>query len=289
MPTAFTGLGSPMSSDGLAEVSDVLGVHAAEIWAVLTVETRGCGFLDDRRPLILFERHVFSRQTKGRFDAKAPEVSQPNWGGYGAGGKHQYDRLSQAIALDRTAALRSASWGIGQVMGFHAESVGYPDVEAFVAAVTESEDVQLEAMAREIVANRLDRSLRSHDWSSFARGYNGPLYAQNQYDIRLASAYQRFERGLIPDLALRKAQVGLFYLGFDPGPIDGVIGRKTRSALMEWQQQRGLSATGDPEPTTLARLSDEAFAPRAPRAIATPVARGKRGARKRSREHLARA
>jgi hypothetical protein len=275
MPTEFSGTGLPLSSEGLAAVTDKLGVYAAEIWAVLTVETRGCGFLADRRPLILFERHIFSRETRGRFDKAAPEVSQPHWGGYGAGGGHQYDRLQQAIRLDRTAALRSASWGIGQVMGFHAERVGYRDVEAFVSAMCESENAQLNAMAGEIASNGLDKGLRAHDWSSFARGYNGPLYAQNHYDTRLSAAFQKFAMGVLPDLTLRLAQVCLFYLGYDPGPVDGVIGRNTRSALAEWQESVGLPPSGDPDPGTLDRLQAATFKPAVRAKRGRPVRRGR--------------
>jgi len=36
--------------------------------------------------------------------------------------------------------LRSASWGLGQVMGFNAEDVGFANVDALVAACVESED-----------------------------------------------------------------------------------------------------------------------------------------------------
>src|SRR5260370_8573027 len=57
-----------LSSDGLAKVSADLGVHAAEIWTVVAVETSGCGFLPDRRPQILYERHLFHRLTQGRYD-----------------------------------------------------------------------------------------------------------------------------------------------------------------------------------------------------------------------------
>jgi hypothetical protein len=47
-------------------------VGLAEIWAVFSVETSGCGFLTDRRPKILFERHIFSHLTNGRYDAQNP-------------------------------------------------------------------------------------------------------------------------------------------------------------------------------------------------------------------------
>ena len=188
MSVAFRGTALPLDEDGMAEVIDRVKSGAAEVWAVLTVETRGCGFLPDRRPMILFERHVFSRETKGRFDPSHPDISNPQPGGYGAGGANQYDRLQRAIALDRKAALRSASWGIGQLMGFNAEIAGYADVEEMVAAMAMSENRQLLGIAGEITHNRLDRALRSHNWAAFARGYNGPAYAKNRYDTRLSAA-----------------------------------------------------------------------------------------------------
>src|SRR5436305_5353027 len=116
----FVGTAFPLSQGGVNETLTSSGLGIAELWAVLSVETSGCGFLDDRRPKILFERHVFSRETNGGFDASHPDLSNPTAGGYGAGGAAQYDRLQRAIVLDREAALLSTSWGLGQVMGYNA-------------------------------------------------------------------------------------------------------------------------------------------------------------------------
>src|SRR6266571_7161182 len=161
MPLLFQGTALALSSEGLAAVAGSLGVHVPEIWAVLAVETKGCGFLPDRRPQILFERHIFHRETGGAYDETAPEVSNASAGGYGPGGAHQYDRLAQAIQLNRTAALRSASWGIGQVMGFNSTAAGYSDVETMVAAMVASEDEQLDAMLGCLASNRMDSVLRA--------------------------------------------------------------------------------------------------------------------------------
>ncbi|MGC1438250.1 MAG: N-acetylmuramidase domain-containing protein, partial [Terriglobales bacterium] len=57
----FQGTARALSATGLTTVSQKLGVHATEIWTVLAVETSGCGFLPDLRPLILYERHIFHR------------------------------------------------------------------------------------------------------------------------------------------------------------------------------------------------------------------------------------
>src|SRR5579872_6432750 len=108
MAIPFQGTAFALSSDGLANVAGSLGVFAPEIWTVLAVETSGCGYLPDRRPLILFERHIFHRLTNGQCDADN-DISNSTPGGYGPSGAHQFDRLAKAIDNDRTAALQSAS------------------------------------------------------------------------------------------------------------------------------------------------------------------------------------
>ena len=71
----FQSQGRPISDGGMDKVAETLGVAESEVWAVLTVETRGFGFLADRRPQILFERHVFHRLTDGKFDDGNPGIS----------------------------------------------------------------------------------------------------------------------------------------------------------------------------------------------------------------------
>src|SRR5437588_6623265 len=141
----FQSEATALSADGLNSASAKIGVHAPEIWTVLGVETSGCGFLPDRRPQILFERHIFHRLTNGQYDDA--QISDPTPGGYGAYGAHQYDRLALAITRDRSAALQSASWGIGQIMGMNYRLAGFNNVEDMVTAMCASEDQQLGAFA----------------------------------------------------------------------------------------------------------------------------------------------
>ena len=49
-------------------------------------------------------------------------------------------------------------------------------------------------------------------------------------------------------------QRGLRDQGFDPGPLDGVIGRRTRAAIRRWQTARGLSPTGYVDETSVRAL-----------------------------------
>jgi len=48
-----------------------------------------------------------------------------------------------------------------------------------------------------------------------------------------------------PREMVRQAQELLARRGFDPGPADGVMGRKTRDAVMEFQRNEGMEANGE--------------------------------------------
>jgi len=52
------------------------------------------------------------------------------------------------MALDNQAALESASWGLGQVMGFNATGLGYADVDDMVQQFCAGEDAQLVGVTR---------------------------------------------------------------------------------------------------------------------------------------------
>jgi hypothetical protein len=231
----FLGKADPLSSSGIGLATSELGITTAQLWAVIQVETGGCGFFPDRRPEILFEHRIFQNLTRGTFDRDAPDLSNSGHE-YGAAGAHQYDRLERAMALPGSdaadAALKSTSWGLGQVLGSNATSVGYRDVHEMVNAMTASEDDQLKAMVNFITHNKLQHALAGDDFPTFARGYNGPNFAQNHYDKQLAAANAKFVHGGLPDLTVRTGQVLLRFLKHDPGRIDGIMGSRTRSALV---------------------------------------------------------
>ena len=53
---------------------------------------------------------------------------------------------------------------------------------------------------------------------------------------------------------VREAQRSLGELGYRPGPIDGVVGRRTQSALARYQRSEGIPVTGLLDAETLVRL-----------------------------------
>lgn len=181
----------------LQEGADELGVDLASVLAVNEVESRGLGFVRDNLPVILFERHIFWRQLVARkidpkpLSIKYPGVLSQVRGGY-AGGASEYTRLAAAKSICAPAALESCSWGLFQIMGFHWELLGFQAVQEFVSYQQEGECSQFHTFVRFIKADpALHKALQQKKWSTFARLYNGPAYADNLYDVKLSRAYSR--------------------------------------------------------------------------------------------------
>jgi peptidoglycan hydrolase-like protein with peptidoglycan-binding domain len=171
-------------------VATAIRCEVAAVRAVVSVEAAGSGFHNDGRPKILFEAHWFGDLTDGDYDDDYPSISSPVWNrSLYIGGVGEWDRLYLACTLDRAAAMKSASWGLGQVMGFNHKAAGYADVETFVRDMHLSEGKQLMAMFNFIKTNGLDRALIRRDWATFARGYNGESYRVNAYDEKLRDSY----------------------------------------------------------------------------------------------------
>lgn len=164
----------------------------AVIKAVCEVEAPRGGFLPSGEPTILFERHQFSKRTGRKFDISHPNISNQKPGGY-KGGQAEHDRLAEASALDREAALESTSWGKFQIMGFNYAPAGFGSLQAFINAMYQSEGRQLDAFVSFIQHEGLAVFLRDCRWADFARRYNGANYAINKYDTKLAEAYAKFK------------------------------------------------------------------------------------------------
>jgi len=252
---SFIGEAVPLTVAGVNAAISVADITLTHLWTIMSVETKGAGYLDDKRPVILYERHIFHNLTGGEFSREAPDISSKAPGGYGQGGEHQYERLERAIALDRLAALKSTSWGLGQIMGTNCGVVSDGGVEDFVAECTHSEDLQLMHIVNYIrnVPGALV-ALRDQQWAKFARLYNGPNYQKNSYDIKLKQDFYKWSGGPLPDLQVRAAQIALRRLGYHPGTVDGFMGRMTISALHEFQADSSIPARGTLNSQTLELL-----------------------------------
>jgi hypothetical protein len=213
IPAAVPQLG--LTAEDFSSAASRLGCSVAQIRAVDEVESGGGWFTDVRAeilnldgpggfidgpnlPKILFEAHHFDRLTGGKYRASHPNLSSAKWNrALYIGGQGEWSRLHKAMQLDREAALQSASWGRYQIMGFNFKLAGYGTVDAFVAAMMRSERDQLAAFVSFIINSKLGDELRGistvhADCAPFARGYNGPGYAANDYHIKIAKAFKKW-------------------------------------------------------------------------------------------------
>lgn len=180
------------TASGLSNAAKRLRVDVPTIQAVAQVEAAGVGFLSDGRPKILFERHIFGRLTEHKHDQSAPDLSNRATGGY-VGGAGEYPRLYRALQLDADAAVQAASWGSFQIMGFNWRACGEKSLLGFLLAMHHNPDAHLALFAAFVESQGLADELQRKDWAGFARRYNGPAYAENSYDTKLAAAYAAAE------------------------------------------------------------------------------------------------
>jgi hypothetical protein len=187
----------------LDELAKKYDLEPAVILAIQSVESGNNGYLPDGRPKILFEGHVFWRMlkaagknpadyVKGNEDILFEKQDRSKY----LRGAVEYVRLEKAEKIDRVAALKSASWGEFQIMGFNHKTVGYPDVDSFVASISQPGAGQIHAVLAFMDNNKLLPLVRGPNkkWARFAAAYNGAGYKKNQYDVKLQKAYDRFSK-----------------------------------------------------------------------------------------------
>jgi hypothetical protein len=162
---------SQISRADFEAVAGRLGCEWEAVAAVSKVESGPLGgFAADGRPIILFERHLFSRKTNHQYDATHPTVSNQTPGGYPRTQAERWAQVAEAYALDPEAALQSASYGRFQVLGQNFPNLGMANAHQYVSKLAKSEKDQLEAFEGFVVANNLKDELQRKDWAGFARG-----------------------------------------------------------------------------------------------------------------------
>ena len=193
-------MSTTLTAADFARAAKTLNVEIAAIRAVAEVEAAGAGFLPDGRPAILYEAHVFHKETGGKHagakDRRGVSLSSPKWNRslYGGTGAAQHNRYEDARQLDPDAANKACSWGTFQILGQNHKDCGFDNSQDFVDAMwTGGASAHLDAFVKFIQANKLDTALRNKHWATFARGYNGPAYAKNAYDKKMGAAYARWK------------------------------------------------------------------------------------------------
>lgn len=262
--TTFKGAALPIDDIDIPRIGHRIGVGEDELHAFMDVEAAGSGFDKQGRPKMLFEPHVFYRNLSGaeRDAAVRQGLAYKSWkrGNYPA---DSYPRLKKAMKINETAALKAASWGLGQILGENFAMVGYDTPQDMVRAFMEDEANHLEAIVEFLIEAGIDDDLRAHRWEVVARVYNGPGYAEHNYHGRMADRYRWWAR--IPDTPwspsdvppgvdpqkniydgevheeVRRVQERLDELGYpEVGAFDGRWGTKTRAAILSFRADQGL-------------------------------------------------
>lgn len=251
----FVGTGNRLTAADYVDDAAQLKVPVATILGVVEVEAAGSGWDSRKRPKILFEPHILWRELgpgAKRDQAAALGLAYAKWGSqpYPATSDAQYARVAAAVAIDQEAALRSTSWGLTQIMGFHREELGYSSALALVQDAMLGENEQLAQFTLLITTWGLQGKLQQRDAAGFARAYNGAGYATNHYDTKLLAAWSKYDA-----LARRTPERG--------DETAGVPLAVRQPALATWMHLQTslnmleladppLGVDGDPGPKTLA-------------------------------------
>lgn len=277
----FTGKVEKLKSGDVAEVAALFDLEEAHLRTVMEVETSGRGFDAAGHVERLFEPHRFYAELKeAGASAKLKQavsqgVAYPKWKGPGSYPKTPDLRWKQfltAVAIDETAAIRSASWGLGQIMGSEYAEAGYDSPQGMVKDFWDGERQQLIGMCKLIAARKLDVQLRKFPdmaaCKAFARRYNGVRYAENKYHTKLHDAYVRWAakakssaKAQRPDVVaigesserVKAMQTKLNELGY-LNNMDGKFGPATRGLVLAWQADNDRPTDGTMDPDDLAAL-----------------------------------
>ena len=268
----FQGEARPLKEKDIPRIAHLIGTGEDEIRAFMEVEAAGSGFDSEGRPKMLFEPHVFYRNLSGdnRSKAVAEGLAYRSWGEQPYP-SDSYPRIKQAMEIDKKAALLSASWGAGQILGTNFSIVGYASIEQMVNSFMDDEEEHIEAMIKFILANSIDDDIRAHRWATVARVYNGPGYKKWGYHTKLAKAFRKWQG--VPDIdwspdqedtdgpgiengeELKQVQRRLRELGYsETGAADGKWGTRTRAAVLGFRADKGLPIYAGVDDDLLAAL-----------------------------------
>lgn len=142
-------------------VAEEHGVEPWKLHGLTDIESRKGGFDNDGRAIMVPELHKFSEFTFRAYDESDPDLSIRNWihpakvkagHPYTLDNPARWDVLARQAALDFDAALRAASWGAFQIMGFNYQALNFDTPLDLVRRVYEGERAQLDIAVRFLIA-----------------------------------------------------------------------------------------------------------------------------------------
>lgn len=275
----FQGTGKRLSSGDVGKAAKQVGFETAVLLAFLEVEASGRGFDNRLRPKMLFEPHIFWRNLSGklRSTAAALGLAYARWkpGNYP---RESYTRLAKAIDIAEEPAFLSASYGLGQIMGFNHKAAGHNSAKDLFETAQQGEYEQLVQLVTLMKSWGMAEMLRPgpdysnpENWRKAVSKYNGKGYAKNRYHIKAAQAYVKhsensvfapkkvnnvLKRGSKGEL-VRNLQADLQSLGYEFATgIDGRFGNETHENVSNFQADNGLTVDGFAGDKTLEKIEE---------------------------------
>lgn len=191
-------------------IAQQLGCEARALRAILRVESPGEGLFDGRPVLRLEINHFWEtvgKEKQAAVDAHFHVGGPRAWEGHQwrptpdvawipmhqpglEGQRAEWMAMDLAIGIEDRAAIESASWGAGQILGCYWQQLGYSSWDSFATAQrSESEQILTFARYLDRVAH-LQGPLARRDWTAIAISYNG-TGKSGAYARSLEAAYAR--------------------------------------------------------------------------------------------------
>ena len=228
----WEGAKKPLTTGIMVEVAQSLDIDLATLKAVWEVESGG-EFWDKHGVISRFEPHKLAKPIgTWRTSLKI-------------GRARRWEMFLAAYANDPEDAIRAASWGAPQIMGFNHKAAGYPTAAKMVEAMAQSANNHVRIFAAFITSAKLATHLRAKNWRAFARGYNGSGQV-DVYATKLERAYRRHS-GLASEVVLSVGASGATVRKLQrllKINVDGHFGAKTKAAVKRFQRDRGLESDG---------------------------------------------
>lgn len=173
----------------------LFGLDWAAIAAFIAVETGGQGFDPTTGKIIIqFEPVWFKRKApfapSGLWSVNSVDVQAKEWAAF-----------NDAFKKDPNAAMLSTSIGLGQIMGFHWQRLGYSSVGAMWDDAKKGVERQIWQICKFIATDsKLQNAIEIQDWEAVASIYNGSgfrelakKYKRVPYDESMAIQYDNYK------------------------------------------------------------------------------------------------
>jgi len=181
------------------EVAEDLEIELDLLKAFVKVESGSQNDLNGR-VIIRWEPHIFKRYSKVQINVHGSRgrINDECQG-------NEYEAFRRGCSVEKgkwkEQAYMSASWGMGQIMGFHYKRLKFISPQALAEWIGASDDNGIRSIGQFIATNsKLLKACRTKDYHRIAVYYNGGYYEKyapegQQYDDKIKREYERLTAG----------------------------------------------------------------------------------------------